>query len=779
MCRPTIQASPSRTVAYARARSALPLRSDFTSDPVSTNPASWRSSRWYSCRALRFSAISFSPAAIRSIVAATDPELDLPFRPVDVGDGDLDRVAEPEGPFRAPPDESGGELVDLVVVPAQSADRDVALEDLSEADEEAGADDAVDLAWERRVPAALEEHGLEQPGKADVVGAVLDVREPALLGGRMVGSLPEILGKGLVGRAELPQERPVDDQVGIAPDRRREVSVRRAGEARVTEVARVVSRLLQRPEDERREGLGAATRPPDVIRDALARLRGELRGETRRQALPVGRRRSRHLECRELREQVKDGLRVGPLVDAVERFPPPSRQQSTDRLVGEDHQLLHEHVRVRLGLEPGAIDAAVLVEGECDLPGRHAERAAGKAAAAQVERNRFGQPEPLGDLRLGALFPAQDPLRLPVRQPRSAADHRPVERRPAELQVRVEGHLDGDAEAIFARAQAAQIVRELRRQHRRHAAGHVQGEGALRRPAVERGAGGDEVRNVGDVHPDAITVSLPADRDRVVEVLRRVGVDRERDLPAKVDPAVEARGRRVVRLEVRPRTLLLEQRLEDVRQPVCGPHSLLDPGPPSPGPDDGELPGADVAQPALVQRQRHARREVRLADEETPAPSDLDDEAVGQTLRKRRSVRPEPAAPSSSPRPRRIKEISQKPSACTSGSLVRRGSSEGSAASLLTKSRITASSEPTRPQIKPSSMNGPRTNQFVAPTSFITSISRRRAKIERRIVFAIRIAAAERSTRTAIPKMALMMFATRRIRFAFSFPYVTLWTPSG
>ena len=34
-------------------------------------------------------------------------------------------------------------------------------------------------------------------------------------------------------------------------------------------------------------------------------------------------------------------------------------------------------------------------------------------------------------------------------------------------------------------------------------------------------------------------------------------------------------------------------------------------------------------------------------------------------------------------------------------------------------------------------MNGPRTNQFVAPTSFITSISRRREKIDSRIVFAI------------------------------------------
>ena len=41
----------------------------------------------------------------------------------------------------------------------------------------------------------------------------------------MVGRLPEILGKGLVSSAELPQERPVDDEVGIAPDRRREVRI--------------------------------------------------------------------------------------------------------------------------------------------------------------------------------------------------------------------------------------------------------------------------------------------------------------------------------------------------------------------------------------------------------------------------------------------------------------------------------------------------------------------------------------------------------------------------
>ena len=74
--------------------------------------------------------------------------------------------------------------------------------------------------------------------------------------------------------------------------------------------------------------------------------------------------------------------------------------------------------------------------------------------------------------------------------------------------------------------------------------------------------------------------------------------------------------------------------------------------------------------------------------------------------------------------------------------------SRGSAITLPRTRKKTASTEPASPQISPSSMNGPRTNQFVAPTSFITSISRRREKIESRIVFEIsRIDAITSTTR--------------------------------
>ena len=60
-------------------------------------------------------------------------------------------------------------------------------------------------------------------------------------------------------------------------------------------------------------------------------------------------------------------------------------------------------------------------------------------------------------------------------------------------------------------------------------------------------------------------------------------------------------------------------------------------------------------------------------------------------------------------------------------------------------------------------MNGPRTNQFVAPTSFITSISRRREKIESRIVFAIRSTDAMSRTITATRNTTSITRATWRI----------------
>ena len=84
-----------------------------------------------------------------------------------------------------------------------------------------------------------------------------------------------------------------------------------------------------------------------------------------------------------------------------------------------------------------------------------------------------------------------------------------------------------------------------------------------------------------------------------------------------------------------------------------------------------------------------------------------------------------------------------------------------------------AANAPSTPQSRPSTMNGPRTNQFVAPTSFITSISRRRAKIESRIVFAIRRTDAISRITTATRNTTSITRATWRMRVDVCWPSFT------
>ena len=128
-------------------------------------------------------------------------------------------------------------------------------------------------------------------------------------------------------------------------------------------------------------------------------------------------------------------------------------------------------------------------------------------------------------------------LRLAVRQPRVGADHRAVELRLARRR-----DLDGHAQPILVRAQRAEIVGELVRQHRRNAPRDVRRERAPRGAVVERRAGADEPRDVGDVHPGADAVGLAPERERVVEVLRGVGVDRVGEQVAQVDAVRDCRS---------------------------------------------------------------------------------------------------------------------------------------------------------------------------------------------------------------------------------------------
>src|SRR4029079_1075930 len=102
---------------------------------------------------------------------------------------------------------------------------EIALEDIPEPDEQTRGDHPDDLALERVVPASLEERSLEEPGQAEVVGEMLDLGRLPLAGRGVLGQALEVGRRRIVGKAEFPQERAVDDEIRVTPDRRGEVTV--------------------------------------------------------------------------------------------------------------------------------------------------------------------------------------------------------------------------------------------------------------------------------------------------------------------------------------------------------------------------------------------------------------------------------------------------------------------------------------------------------------------------------------------------------------------------
>ena len=285
-------------------------------------------------------------------------------------------------------------------------------------------------------------------------------------------------------------------------------------------------------------------------------------------------------------------------------------------LVGEDHQLLDEHVGFRLTLQPCPGDTALAVEIEDDFRRLHLQGTACKALCAQLSRQRVVQLERLDDggRRLTS-------FRLRVGQSCVGTDHRPVERR-----LTGRWDLDGDAEPVLVRPERAEVVGELVRQHRGDRARDVCRKRSLRGTAVEGRALAHEPGDVGDVHPGADPALLAPERQRVVEVLGGIGIDGVGEQIAEVDPALGGRSHSVVRLERDARPFLDEQRLEHVVDPRRGSERTLDPCASTPGSDECQLTRPDSTAALRLQHDRHAGREVRLTDEKPPAAANFDDQ---------------------------------------------------------------------------------------------------------------------------------------------------------
>ena len=201
---------------------------------------------------------------------------------------------------------------------------------------------------------------------------------------------------------------------------------------------------------------------------------------------------------------------------------------------------------------------------------------------------------------------------------------------------------------VLVRPQRAGVVGELVRQHRRDEAGHVGRERALGGAAVERACpAGTKYETSAMCTQARIPSRLAAERERVVEVLRRLRVDREGRQLAQVDAARRgsARGACTARTR-RARPARRAAPRARSRSASRGPSARSTRARPRPGRTTARSPGCEVAEPLRVEHDRHAGREVRLADDQLAAAADLDDDTrLGGTIRHPARLRVRRAAP--------------------------------------------------------------------------------------------------------------------------------------
>ncbi len=224
----------------------------------------------------------------------------------------------------------------------------------------------------------------------------------------------------LADRIAAAVEQRLDDamheQVGIAPDRAREVRVGLVGEAEVADVLAGVDRLLHR----------AQQHLVDLLRV------GPVLGR-RRDRLVLGRRRvvaDRQAQAERLQVVLQQRLllRRRPFVDAIQRRVLGAGDEVGRADVGGEHRLLDQAMRFVPGPRNDLLDPAVLVADDLRLGGLEVDRAAlqsrpqeGAVDVVEVEQMRHQRRPPR---RLGAARVGQDRRDLGVGEARRRADHR-------------------------------------------------------------------------------------------------------------------------------------------------------------------------------------------------------------------------------------------------------------------------------------------------------------------------------------------------------------------
>ncbi len=262
-----------------------------------------------------------------------------------------------------------------------------------------------------------------------------------------------VLERGWGAVDEHVRDDPMHQEVGVAPDGRREVEVRRGGEAEVPEVLGVVAGLLHRPQDERRHE--RLLRPsPDGLEERLHVGRHERPAAGHPQA--------------EAGEGVGEELHLlgsRGLVHTVQAGEPASLEIAGDDLVGEHHVVLDQPVALE-PLPPLDVDRkAVFVEEHPRLREVEVEGAPIPPPGADRAREIVERPERAVHGVRDRAGPLEHRLGLLVRQGVRAADQGPLVPACADPTVGVELEKQREREPRLVPHEGAHVTREHGRQH--------------------------------------------------------------------------------------------------------------------------------------------------------------------------------------------------------------------------------------------------------------------------------------------------------------------------
>jgi hypothetical protein len=216
-----------------------------------------------------------------------------------------------------------------------------------------------------------------------------------------------------------------------------------------------------------------------------------------------------------------------------------------------DHAFLDQLVRVVALEHAGLRHLALRAKHEAHFTGFELDRAAllprlvedpvQLVQALHLRQQRTDERQRLRLVLLGDAVADRVP-HLRIGQARMRVHHRLIELRAADLAVAIDLHVADKAQAIHLRHQRADAVRQGLRQHRHHETGEVHRGRTQLRFVVQRRAGADVVRDVGDRDHKAEAVAVRLAVHRVIEILGVLAVDRHQRQCAQIHARRGGRG---------------------------------------------------------------------------------------------------------------------------------------------------------------------------------------------------------------------------------------------